>query len=301
MKRATSQGKRQSMKIFPGEENQCVWMKAGVVNYKLCENAYDCLTCPFDKAMSRAAERKPEKAISWRDVMKSKEYHQRECRHMLTGRVHYRFCSNGYRCDICEFDQALDENDLAASPAAAHLKNVAGFHVADGYHYHRGHSWARVEHGGFVRIGIDDFALKLLGHPTDVKLPKLGAHVEQTNVGWTIHRDNRKADVLAPINGVVLATNHKAVKQPDTMKKDPYGEGWLMVIEPRNLKKNLKNLLFDQEAALWTQNEAQRLESIVMAAYGRPLAATGGEVVDDIFGNLPDMKWEDLVHEFLLT
>lgn len=293
--------KEKNVQIFSGEQDQCVWMKAGIVNFKLCDNAYDCLSCPFDKAMSRAAERKPASVNSWRDAMNHKEYHQRECRHMLTGRVSYRYCSNGYRCNVCEFDQALNESDLMTPPAAVHERNVSGFYLADGYYYHRGHSWARIEHGGFVRIGIDDFALKLLGRPDGIQLPKLGGHLEQTEVGWSIQRDNHVAAMLAPMNGVVLATNHKVLNRPERAQNDPYGEGWLVVMEPKSLKSNLKNLLFDREATAWCSNEAHRLEALVMESYGMPLAATGGEIVDDIFGNLPDVRWEDLVHEFLLT
>ncbi len=282
-------------------ENQCIWMKAGVVNFKLCDNAYDCLSCPFDKAMSRAVKKDSAKVISWREAMRERPYAQRECRHMLTGRVEHRLCSNAYRCDVCEFDQSLDENDLNAAPAAPSIRNIAGFRMADGYHYHRGHSWARVEHGGFVRIGADDFTLKLLGSPDAVRLPKLGSHVEQTEVGWSIEREHKTAEMLAPLNGVVVAANHRVLNQPETAKNDPYGSGWLLVVEPKRLRPNLKNLLFEREATVWLGDEAKRLDDIVMETYGMSMAATGGEIVDDIYGNLPNVKWERLVHEFLLT
>lgn len=301
MKNKNQQKKKQDVHVFPHAENQCIWMKAGVVNFKLCDNAYDCLTCPFDKAMSRAIEQKSEKVVSWRQVMQNKKYNQKECRHMLTGRVQFRLCANSYQCHACEFDQALAEKDIQDAPAVTSVRKVSGFDMADNHYYHRGHTWARVEHGGFVRVGIDDFALRLLGRPSDIRLPKLGSQLEQTEVGWTLERDDKEAPMLAPVNGVVMATNYKVLEQPDAAKKDPYGQGWLLVIEPRNLRQSLKNLLFNQEAAIWLGSEAQKLEAMVMNSYGMSLAATGGEMVDDIFGNLPDMKWEDLVHEFLLT
>jgi glycine cleavage system H lipoate-binding protein len=293
--------KRRGVQVFSLEDRQCIWMKAGVISFKLCDNAYDCLSCPFDKAMSRNAELKRETAISWREAMRNKPYKDKECRHMLTGRVEYHFCSNSYRCNVCEFDQYLDETDLAAATGSVHTNKVAGFQVADSYYYHRGHAWARVEHGGFVRIGIDDFALKLLGRPSSVILPKLGAHLGQTVVGWSILKNEKIADMLSPVDGVVVATNQKVVREPDAAKRDPYGEGWLMVLEPQGLKQNLRNLLFEKEASAWISAEARKLEEIVMGATGMSLAATGGEIVDDIAGNLPHMKWEDLVHEFLLT
>jgi glycine cleavage system H lipoate-binding protein len=292
---------QQSIRLFPILENQCVWMKAGVVNFKLCENAYDCTSCPFDKAMSRKVSRKPTVLVSWREVMRSKPFPKRECRHMLTGRVQYKFCANNYQCSICEFDQNLDEMDLSTTASPINTRKISGFALADNYYYHPGHGWARIEHGGFVRLGMDDFTLRLLGRPTNFNLPKIGSHLEQSKAGWSIQRQDKKATMLAPMKGVVLATNQKALKDPDLVRKDPYGQGWLMVIEPRGLKKNLKSLLFEKETTAWLNAEARRLEEMVTAAYGIPLASTGGEIVDDIFGNLTHLKWNDLVREFLLT
>ena len=217
--------KDRGVQVFSMTENQCVWMKAGVVNFKLCENAYDCTTCAFDKAISRKAVQKPTALVSWREVKRSKPFFQRECRHMLTGRVQFKFCAHNYECKTCEYDQLLDEEDLSAQPSAIHMNKVCGFAVADGYYYHKGHSWARIEHGGFVRLGIDDFALRLLGGPTDISLPKIGSHLRQSENGWSIHRGKMGAAVLSPMNGIVMATNQNALRRPDLTKKDPYGRG----------------------------------------------------------------------------
>lgn len=292
--------KKRGPQVFSLTENQCIWMKAGVINFKLCENAYDCLSCAFDKAMVRALEKK-ESGSDWGQAMRTRETRQRECRHMLTGRVQYHFCSNSYRCNVCEFDQYLEERDLTAAGGTVHAGPVSGFQVADSYYYHRGHSWARVEHGGFVRVGMDDFSLKLVGCPTEVELPKIGAQVEQTGVAWRIHKGEKEARVLSPMKGVVVAVNQKVARTPEIAKKDPYGLGWLMVLEPMELKSNLRNLLFEQEAAAWVKAEAARLDATVMAAYGMSLAATGGEIVDDIMANLPNLEWDHVIHEFLLT
>jgi glycine cleavage system H lipoate-binding protein len=174
--------------------------------------------------------------------------------------------------------------------------------VADGYYYHKGHSWARIEHGGFVRLGVDDFAWRLLGGPTDISLPKIGAKLKQSEPGWSIKREERAAEVLSPMSGIVMTTNQNALKQPNLSKKDPYGKGWLVVIDPvSGLRKKTRSLLFEQNAVAWLNDEVRKLEEMVMNVYGVPLAATGGEIVDDIFGNLHDLKWEDLVHKFLLT
>ena len=51
--KSKSEQKRPGVRVLSMNENQCVWMKAGVVNYKICENAFDCTSCAFDKVISR--------------------------------------------------------------------------------------------------------------------------------------------------------------------------------------------------------------------------------------------------------
>jgi len=299
--------KGQGVRVFSMSDNQCVWMKAEVVNYKICENAFDCTSCAFDKEIGRKSAQQPTAVLSWREAMRQPHLHK-ECRHMLTGRVIFKLCSHNFECkdcaydqQLCEYDQLLCEGDLSA-PAAAHLKKIAGFTVADDYYYHQGHSWARIEHGGFARLGVDDFAWRLLGWPTDLSLPKIGTKLRPSEKGWSIKREDHTAEVLSPMSGIVMTTNQNALKQPDLAKKDPYGKGWLVVIDPvSGLRSKTRKLLFEQKAVSWLNTEAKKLDEIVMNVYGVPLAATGGEIVDDIYGNLPDIKWEDLVHTFLLT
>ncbi|MEN6441518.1 MAG: glycine cleavage system protein H [Syntrophobacter sp.] len=233
--------------------------------------------------------------------MRQKPFFQRQCRHMLSGRVQYKFCANNYQCNVCEFDQDLDEEDLSGAVEGIFASKIAGFVMADNYYYSRGHGWARVENGGFIRMGIDDFTLRLLGSPTEVRLPNIGQRLEQNAPGWTFLRKEKGAAMISPMKGVVVATNQKILRDPSLVKKEPYGLGWLIVIEPRAMKKNIRNLLFETTAIKWLRSEATRLEEMVHALYGVSLAATGGEIVDDIVSNLPHLEWEDLVHEFLLT
>jgi hypothetical protein len=91
-------------------ENQCVWMKAGVVHCKTCENTFDCTSCTFDKEISGKSALNPTHIVSWREVMRQPQLHK-ECRHMLTGRVLFKLCSHNYECKDCAYDQFLYEYD----------------------------------------------------------------------------------------------------------------------------------------------------------------------------------------------
>jgi glycine cleavage system H lipoate-binding protein len=172
--------------------------------------------------------------------------------------------------------------------------------MADGYYYHMGHSWARFEHGGRIRIGFDDFLVKVFGAPKDLGLPPLGATLKQDETGWTFGRKDHKAAVLSPVTGTVLAVNHKAREHPEITHDDPYQEGWLFILEPELPKRNLKRLYFGEESLQWIEQENQELMSLMGPKYER-LAATGGGVVNDVFGHFPDLGWERLVRIFLRT
>jgi len=71
-----------------------------------------------------------------------------------------------------------------------------------------------------------------------------------------------------------------------------------MVLEPTEMKKNLKNLLYGQESSEWIQAEHQKLVEMVSAV---GMTYADGGPIDDVVGNLPDLSWEKLTQEFLRT
>jgi glycine cleavage system H lipoate-binding protein len=286
-------------------ESECIWMKAGVINFRLCDQAYDCIHCAFDKAMTQALGKTKTQSLkvkqeSWRAQMRRRHADQRECRHMLSGRVQYKLCPNDYRCHVCEFDQSLDDVELTQHLPLPSIHRVLGYQVADDCYYHRGHGWARVEYAGRVRIGLDDFAGRLVGPVDEYQLPSLGHKVKQANVCFSLAREGNTADLLSPLSGTVVAVNHEVLHRPLLPNRRPYSDGWLLVVEPERLKTNLKNLFFGKETDGWMENEVGRLHNLVMAEHGA-MAATGGEPVDDVYGNAKEIGWKRLVSEFLLT
>ena len=112
---------------------------------------------------------------------------------------------------------------------------VAGYELPEALHYHRGHTWARIVGKDTVAIGIDDFSRRLVGKANGVELPIVGAYVRQGGRGATIESDGRAADVIAPVDGEVVAVNPDLEDQPNLVTDDPYGRGWLLKIRSTNL------------------------------------------------------------------
>ena len=292
---------------FQVVEDECIWMKAGIVNFRLCDNAYDCNNCPFDKGMRRTLSSgdlpgTKKKEPEWVEQLKTRyQGSERPCRHALTGRIDApKICPMNYECYHCTFDQMLDEQDIGELIAPPSYDLASGYRLASGYYYHMGHSWARFEHGGRIKIGFDDFLVKLFGAMNSITLPPLGATLKKDQVGLTFGRDEQKAAALSPVTGTVLAVNHMAREHPEITHEDPYHEGWLYILEPDMPKKNLKGLYYGKESIHWMDQESQNLLKLLGPEYEQ-LAATGGEAISDVYGNFPELGWERLAQMFLKT
>lgn len=175
---------------------------------------------------------------------------------------------------------------------------VSGFKIADDYYHYTGHSWVQLLRDGWIRIGIDDFIAKVLGPMSFIKLPSLGELLMQGEVGWTMNRNGYQAPMKSPVSGVVFAVNDRIKEHPEIVHKDPYGEGWLFVLNPVSLAINKQGLYSDKSCFQWIENENRSLMTILGPEYER-LAATGGEPISDIFGQFPEINWEKLVKVFL--
>jgi glycine cleavage system H lipoate-binding protein len=301
-----------SFKVIPPGKKKCIWMEAGVVSYKLCDNNFDCPTCSYDQAMQlkvarqRAslptavpvAEPLPEQLTpTWVEEMMRLPADKRKCRYMLTGEVDRKICPNAYECGSCEFDQMMQERLEAAVLPAQARRSVGGFELAEGLYYHEGHTWARPEHGGRVRIGLDDFARKLLGRLTQLTVPAIGQAVKQGTAAFELKRNGLRVRALAPLDGVVTHVNYQVLDEPSLIQEFPYETGWLFIVEPTRLRKDLKNLYFGDEAQRYLEEERERLFARVHR--DTQIAADGGSTIEDITRDLKEEEWTRLVSEFL--
>ena len=93
------------------------------------------------------------------------------------------------------------------------------------------HEWARVE-GARVRVGITDFAQDALGDVVYVDLPDIGATVEAAQPFGEVESTKSVSDVFSPVAGRIVERNQLLDDRPELVNEQPYGEGWLVVLEP---------------------------------------------------------------------
>ena len=177
---------------------------------------------------------------------------------------------------------------------------VAGFEVPENVRYHAGHTWALAESRELVRVGMDDFASKLVGKIESIALPQRGRWVRQGQKLWTIFRDGKSVDMVSPIEGTITDVNDAVARNPELARKDPYGEGWLVTVQAPDSKLNFRNLLSGTLARLWTEDSALRLRSRMPALAGA-VAQDGGVAMDDLTAHMPDEDWAKVTKEFFLS
>lgn len=102
--------------------------------------------------------------------------------------------------------------------------------LPDDLRYSSDHEWVRVE-GAKVRVGITDFAQDNLGDVVFVQLPEVGATVAGGDSFSEIESTKSVSDIYAPVAGTVAEVNGQLEAQPELVNSDPYGDGWICVIE----------------------------------------------------------------------
>ena len=121
--------------------------------------------------------------------------------------------------------------------------------IPDDLRYSSDHEWIRVE-GGNVRIGITDYAQDALGDVVFVDLPEVGASVEAAASISEVESTKSVSDIYAPVSGTVTEVNTDLADAPERLNEDPYGEGWICVIELRDAAELDKLLTADAYRAL---------------------------------------------------
>jgi len=219
----------------------------------------------------------------------------------MKGRIEFRACHYDYNCGNCEFDQFFhDQFAVHAVVKPVNPMEVKGFRVPQGYYFHRGHTWIKVEEGTSVRVGIDEFALRLIGPFDHIEAPLLGREVCQDRPNIAAFRDGRRADILSPVNGIVTAINPRLRENGSLAGDEPYSEGWVMNVHSTDLRRDLKNLMIHKETEAFMEAEVNDLYRLIEEVAG-PLSADGGDLGRDIYGNMPELGWKRLTRSFLRT
>jgi CheY-like chemotaxis protein/glycine cleavage system H lipoate-binding protein len=146
------------------------------------------------------------------------------------------------------------------SPSQAEDTPVNEYCVPGGAFIAPGHTWARIEPDGQIRVGIDDFASKALGAIGSVVLPRPGAVVVKGEPLFSLKRGPEEVRFCAPVGGRVQDANAALLADAAQVGHSPYKDGWICRLDPSDLTADLGQLRIGRPVADWYGQEIARLQ-----------------------------------------
>ena len=180
------------------------------------------------------------------------------------------------------------------------LNVVGGFKLPAHLSYHPAHAWAMKEAHQLVRVGLDDFAARVVGRFDQLDLPARGRWLRQGERAWTVTRDGHRFEMMSPIEGEVVDVNPEVLRDPSLAHRDPYGTGWLVAVHAPAAEANMKNLMRGRLAQRWMEESASALHTWVSPGPEVRLQ-DGGHAIPDILSLIPEDSWDEVVGDLLLS
>lgn len=121
----------------------------------------------------------------------------------------------------------------------------------DRYYDPQEHLWAKIEDGK-VKVGIDALGQWAAGTIVYIDLYPPGKRIARKGASFgTLEADKYVGALRSPVRGVIGKINRKVLENPELVNRDPYGEGWFVVLEPTHPDEDLKGLIYGEEAIIY--------------------------------------------------
>ncbi|MDW8001428.1 MAG: glycine cleavage system protein H [Deltaproteobacteria bacterium] len=205
----------------------------------------------------------------------------------------------GFLLALVGFWKWVSTSPYAETLVPAEAGFARWFLFPENLYYHRGHTWAKEEEG-YLKVGIDDFAQKLVGRPEAIELPSVGEKLDQGGRAIKFRVDSKAIEMVSPVKGEVVDINEEVLKNPSVLTEDPYEKGWLIKVRPDDTKRNLRNLISGSLAKVWFEESVEALKERISGRLGY-LLQDGGVPVSGMAKMIDEKNWDRICREFFLT
>ncbi len=170
------------------------------------------------------------------------------------------------KCLIRRQDHMQKQISPTVRVVATERPRAREFGLPGGVFISAGHVWASVTVPGIVRLGMDDFARKMIGRIDGIELPVKGAGLKKGDRLFAIRQGGRSISFYAPVAGIVQDLNADLPQHLDWLSRHPYEKGWVCAMKPEHLSTELEQMKIGEKAAAWYQIEIVRLQEILAPA-----------------------------------
>ncbi len=176
------------------------------------------------------------------------------------------------------------------------------FAIPGGVFISEDHCWASMNQSGTVKVGIDDFAKKLIGKINNIEFPNLGMNVKKGQPLFSIRQGNRSITFGSPVSGLVSRVNTVLSKDLEALDITPYDDNWICVIDADNLDNEIKDLKIGNSAVTFYQDDIDHLKDFITAVFNAKKEKTtmemNGEMHLGEMERMDDRNWDKAVAEF---
>jgi glycine cleavage system H protein len=138
---------------------------------------------------------------------------------------------------------------------------IKDYELPDELFHHSEHSWAKLEDDGRVRVGMNDFFQQAAGEIVYVDLPFEDDDVSQGETCGKVQSSKWVGKLVAPVSGEIVEVNEKLEDDSTLINSDPYGDGWIMIVQPEDFDGEKGNLIHASGAVTeWIEAEIKKAE-----------------------------------------
>lgn len=171
------------------------------------------------------------------------------------------------------------------------------FAIPGGVFISEGHCWVSVNQDGSVKIGIDDFAKKLIGKIDGIEFPNLGMNITKGQPLFSLKQSKKSIQFLSPVSGLVKSVNHDLAENLDALDFTPYDKNWICVVDADKLDTELQELKIGKSAVSFYQEEIEKYMSKI-----NEILKKEGETKKEIYWGqlekLEEKNWYLITSEF---
>ena len=177
------------------------------------------------------------------------------------------------------------------------------FSIPGGVFIAKNHTWVSMNQEGIAKVGIDDFAQKLIGKITSLELPNLGMNVKAGQPLFTIKQGNRSVTFTSPVSGKVSQINTLLKDNLEALDVTPYERNWVCALDAENLDNEIKEMKIGKSAVAFFQEDIEKFKTFFMDLL-KSEKKSDEYLEDGLFvgqlGKLSDVNWNKIIAEFFV-
>ena len=178
------------------------------------------------------------------------------------------------------------------------------FSIPGGVFISNNHTWVSMNQEGIGKIGIDDFAKKLIGRVASIELPNLGMNVKAGQPLFTVKQGNRNITFNSPVSGKVSQINTLLKENLAVLDVTPYERNWICALDTDNIDNEIKGMAIGKSAVALFQDDIEKfkvlMKDILKSEKQKGEYVEEGQLYIGQLEKLNDVNWQKVVAEFFV-